>query len=103
MLSSVYYSFVRPLTRVIMTSKIKNTRITITGLATLKNRREQPDKADTYIFDALFSCAEATNDEEDAIGSFRHYMGKNTRLKPDGTYAIRAKVTLASCKLYLND
>ena len=75
-----------------MTSKSKNTRISLRGLTTLKNRRELPNKANTYVYDGLFSCADATNDDEDAVGSFRHYMGKKQTLKPDGTYAVYAKV-----------
>ena len=47
-----------------------------------------------YVYDGLFSCSEATNDDEDGVGSFRHYMGRKERMKPDGTYTIYAKVQL---------
>lgn len=79
-----------------MTSKPKNTRVTIHGMAMLKNRRQLPEKANTYVFDGLFSCAEATNNDKDGIGSFRHYMGRNKRLKPDGTYDIHANVRIST-------
>ena len=42
----------------------------------------------------MFSCVETTQDDEDGVGSFRHYVGKNARLKQPGTYEIHAKVCL---------
>lgn len=80
------------LSRTTMPSQPNNTQITLHGMTTLRNRREQPGKANVYIYDGLFSCAEATGDNDDGVGSFRHYVGKNKRLKQDGTYEVHAKV-----------
>lgn len=75
-----------------MSSKLPNCHITLHGMTTLKNRRELPGKANMFVYDGLFSCAEQTGEDDDGIGSFRHYVGRNTRLKRDGTYDIHAKV-----------
>ncbi len=67
-------------------------RIELRGLTTLKNRRVVPDKPNSYIYDALFSCAEANDESEDGVGSFRHYVGRDSSRKQDGTYEIEAKI-----------
>jgi hypothetical protein len=79
-----------------MSEKPSNSRITLHGITMLKNRRPVPEKPNSFIYDGLFSCAELIEQNEDGIGSFRHYVGRNTKLKRDGTYDIHAKVRIAS-------
>ena len=71
-----------------MSSETNNCMVALRGMTTLKNRRPLPGKPGHYIYDALFTCAKPRNSEEDGIGSFRHYIGKDDSLKQDGTYDI---------------
>lgn len=72
--------------------KLANCRVALHGMATLKNRRSIPGKPYHYIYDALFSCADPSLVDEDGIGSFRHFVGRDDSIKQDGTYNVFAKV-----------
>jgi hypothetical protein len=74
--------------------KTTNCRIALRGMTTLKNRRLIPGKPYHYIYDALFSCADPALVQEDGIGSFRHYIGRDDSIKQDGTYETFTKVLL---------
>ena len=75
-----------------MSSETNNCMVALQGMTTLKNRCPLPGKPGHYIYDALFTCAEPRNSDEDGIGSFCHYIGKDDSLKQDGTYDIFAFV-----------
>src|ERR1700761_5600396 len=77
------------------TNNTSNGRVDIRGMATLKNRRALPGESGSHIYDALFSCADLADGNEDGIGSFRHYVGEDDKPKRNGTYQIHAKVRFA--------
>ncbi|KAH9025132.1 hypothetical protein EDB84DRAFT_1614023 [Lactarius hengduanensis] len=64
-------------------------RICLSGMTALENRRAVPEKLNTFIYDATFTCAQSVID---GVGSFRHYIGPNTNKKKDDLYELRAKI-----------
>ncbi len=56
----------------------------------LENRRAVPEKPYSFIYDAIFTCAE--NPAVDGIGSFRCFVGRDKTKKQDNLYQICAKV-----------
>ena len=67
-------------------------------MTTLRNRCPVVDKPYCYIYNGLSSCADLSDPDEDGIGSFQHYVGRDDNVKQDGTYEIHTKVKL-SCAL----
>ncbi|KAH9032992.1 hypothetical protein EDB85DRAFT_1156842 [Lactarius pseudohatsudake] len=64
-------------------------RVELCGMASLEERRAVPAKGYSYIYDAIFTCADSASD---GVGSFRTYVGRDKNKKKDGVYEIRAKI-----------
>ncbi|KAH9034909.1 hypothetical protein EDB85DRAFT_1889629 [Lactarius pseudohatsudake] len=63
--------------------------VSLSGLVSLENRRAVPGKPYTFIYDAIFTCADTT---VDGIGSFRTYVGRDKTKKQADTYEVRCKI-----------
>ncbi len=63
-------------------------QIFLTGLTTLKNRRQIPNEP-TFFYDADIACVDPPHY---ILGSLRHIVSANSDPKPDGIYNINAKV-----------
>ena len=73
------------------------TQVILSGCATLENMRPVPKKSLTFMYDAIFTCAD--HDREEGVGCLRHYVGRDSSQKEDGLYDFAAKVRL----LFLSD
>ncbi|KAF8260010.1 hypothetical protein EI94DRAFT_1706626 [Lactarius quietus] len=59
------------------------------SLMSLENHWPLPNKPNTFIYDAIFSCTDSDND---GVGSFCHYIGTDKNKKQDGFYETNARI-----------
>ncbi|KAH9041358.1 hypothetical protein EDB85DRAFT_1886563 [Lactarius pseudohatsudake] len=64
--------------------------IVLHGLTNLQQHRPVPGKGNTFIYDAIFTCGDASVD--DGVGSFRCYVGQDKSKKADDVYELEAKI-----------
>lgn len=65
-------------------------RILLGGMTSLEQRRPVHNKPYSFIYDAVFMCAESG---EDGVGSFQCYVGKDKTKKQDDFYEVLVKVS----------
>ncbi|KAH9048606.1 hypothetical protein EDB83DRAFT_2317357 [Lactarius deliciosus] len=68
--------------------------IVLQGLTNLQRHCPVPGKGNTFIYDAIFTCADPN--VQDGVGSFRCYVVQDKTKKPDNVYELQAKVCTRS-------